>query len=520
LSVHTISPVRRPLGAVPLDSGLVEFRVWAPRARAVAVRVRGEPELHELTPASGGVFAAEVPAAPDDDYVFVLDGERELPDPCSRFQPAGVLGPSRVVDTGAFTWTDASWQGVALEDLVLYELHVGTFTPEGTFAAAAERLQGLADLGVTAVELMPVATFPGNRGWGYDGVYAYAPHRAYGGPDGLAAFVDAAHAAGLAVVLDVVYNHLGPGGDRIDAFGPYLSDRHETGWGKGMNYDGPGCEGVREWAIQNALLWVRDYHVDGLRLDATHAVLDDSRTHVLAELAERVRDASPRALVTSEMETGDPRPIAEWGHDAQWADEFHHELHVLLTAEQEGYYGAYRGSVADLAQQFHRAPAERLIYCSQNHDQVGNRALGDRPRDAELALRAACLLFAPQTPLLFMGEEHGERAPFQFFTDHVDPFFAEATREGRKKEFEEFTAFSGEDVPDPQDPATFERSKVTWRGDDDLRSLYRRLLALRPRLPREVETEVDESARVLRVRRGGCELVADFRQLTVELRER
>jgi maltooligosyltrehalose trehalohydrolase len=469
-----------------------------------------------LRAAADGVFEGEVAAAPGDDYVFVLDDGRALPDPCSRHQPQGVRGPSRVLDTRAFAWTDEGWGGLELDELVLYELHVGTFTPEGTFAAAIRHLPELRDLGVTALELMPVATFPGNRGWGYDGLYTFAPHPAYGGPEGLARLVDAAHREGLGVVLDVVYNHVGPGNEALAAFGPYFTDRHHTFWGEALNYDDEGSEGVREWAIQNACLWVSDYHVDGLRLDATHAVYDEGPRHVLAGLAERVRDANPRALVTSEMETGDLRPLEEWGHDAQWGDELHHAAHVLLTGEQEGYYRGY-GRVGDLAEALARTPPERFVVCAQNHDQVGNRALGDRLSPEDLRLAAACVLFSASTPLLFMGEEYGEPNPFQFFTDHIDPEIAEATREGRRREFERFSAFRGQ-VPDPQDAATFERSKLSREERGGLREHYRELLALRRTLPRELEVEVDEDARRLRARRGDCELVVDFRAKTAELR--
>jgi maltooligosyltrehalose trehalohydrolase len=398
---------------------------------------------------------------------------------------------------------------VSLDELVLYELHVGTFSPEGTFDGVIPRLAGLRELGVTAIELMPVATFPGERGWGYDGLYTWAPHPAYGGPEGLVRLVDAAHREGLGVVLDVVYNHVGPGDEALRAFGPYFSGRHETFWGDAIDYAQPA---VREWAIQNAVMWTSDYGIDGLRLDAAHAVFDDSPTHVLAELAERVRPA----LVTAEMEPGDLRPIEEWGHDAQWADELHHELHALLTGERDGYYAGY-GSLEGLAAQLERTPPERLIVCSQNHDQVGNRALGDRPRPEELRLRAFVTLFAPQTPLLFQGEEYGEQRPFRFFTDHIDPAIAEATRAGRQREFAAFAAFSGEEVPDPQAPETFESSKLDpSAGDEDLRAFYRELLALRRELPREVSTSVE--GRVLRVRRGEVELVADFGALTAEVR--
>jgi maltooligosyltrehalose trehalohydrolase len=493
------------LGAVPRGDGTVDFHAWAPARRHVSVRLGGRD--HGLERVQGGLFAATIPARPGDDYRLVLDGELSLPDPCSRFQPEGIRGPSRVVDVPR-----VERLGLQLEDLVVYELHVGAFTPEGTFDAVSARLPELRELGVTAIEVMPIATFPGDRNWGYDGVYTSAPHPAYGGPAGFARLVEAAHDAGLGVILDVVYNHIGPGSDAIAAFAPYFTDRVETFWGDALDFQ---QRGVREWAIQNAELWVRDYGVDGLRLDAVHAVYDDGEPHVLAELAERVHAIDPRVLVISEIGPGDERPIREWGHDAQWADEFHHVLHVLLTGERDGYYADYPPSVSALAQQFEREP--RLVYCSQNHDQVGNRAFGDRPRTDELRLRAAALLFAPQVPLLFMGEEYGERRPFQFFTDHIDPAIAQATREGRRREFEAFAAFAGEDIPDPQDVETFLRSKLDpAAGDDELRDFYRQLLALRRELPREVSVTADGEARVLRVRRGDVELVLDFEHKRVQ----
>src|SRR5581483_4748176 len=364
----------------------------------------------------------------------------------------GVRGPSRIVDTRAFDIRPGP--SVTLEELVIYELHVGTFTPEGTFDAVIPRLETLRDAGLTAIELMPVATFPGNRGWGYDGLYTCAPHPAYGVPDGLARLVDAAHAAGLAVILDVVYNHVGPGDEALDAFGPYFTTRHETFWGKAIDYM---QRGVREWALQNAELWTRDYKIDGLRLDAVHAIFDDeSPVHILKELRERVE-----GFVISEMETGDLRPIEQWGHDAQWEDALHHELHVLLTGEHEGYYADY-GSLEGLKRELDRSNP-RFVACAQNHDQVGNRAVGDRlpPEKDRIALLA--VLLSRDTPLVFMGEEYGETRPFQFFTDHIDPRIAEATREGRKKEFAAWVAFKHESVPDPQSPDTFERSKLDWR---------------------------------------------------------
>ena len=391
-----------------------------------------------------------------------------------------------------------------LDELVLYELHVGTFSREGTFGGAIPFLRRLRELGVTAIELMPVATFPGERGWGYDGLYTSAPHPAYGGPEELARLVDAAHREGLGVVLDVVYNHVGPGNEALRAFAPYFTDRFgETPWGQAIDYSQPG---VREWAIQNAELWVRDYRIDGLRLDAVHAVQDDSPVHVLAELAERVRATAPEALVISEMGSPDFRPLYEWGHDAMWLDDLHHALHVALTGEQEGYYARFDGSMARIAAELSRPEGPRIVAAAQNHDQVGNRAFGDRLPDSKRRVAAAVVLFSSYTPLLFQGEEYGETAPFCFFTDHIDPVIADATREGRRREFQHFAGFQGE-VPDPQLPDSFERSKLVRR---DREQLYVDLLRLRRELPHELVVEYDEEARSLILRRGTAVLRADF----------
>jgi maltooligosyltrehalose trehalohydrolase len=492
-------------GAVPVDADTTEFRVWAPRAGLVEVEL---PSGRQALWSDGdGVHSARLPSRAGDDYRYVLDGGEPLPDPYSRFQPEGVRGPSRVVDTGALRWTDVDWRGVRPQDLVLYELHVGTFSPEGTFDGVIPHLGELRELGVTAVELMPVASFPGKRGWGYDGLYLYAVHETYGGPEGLASFVDAAHAAGLGVFLDVVYNHLGPGSERIAAFGPYLTHERTTFWGDALDY---ARRPVREWAIQNAEQWVRDYHIDGLRLDATHAIVDDSPVHVLKELADRVRALTPHVLVTSELEHPRTDALTEWGHDAMWQDALHHAVHVLLTGERDGYYESF-GAVEDLAREFRHPEARRFIVCAQNHDQVGNRALGDRLHGDKLRLAAFCSILSPGTPLLFQGEEYDEPNPFQFFTDHIDPFIADATREGRKAEFARFAAFSGEAVPDPQDPHTFERSKLSRRVDEAHRAYYAELLRLRRDLPDgPAEAEADEDRRLLRVRRGNVSLLMNF----------
>jgi maltooligosyltrehalose trehalohydrolase len=528
-------PFEQPLGAVPVGDGLVRFRVFSLEHEPVLVV--GDVE-HAMVDEGYGTWVATVAAAAGDDYAYIIDGA-PLPDPHTRLQPAGLRGPSRVVDPGAWTWTDAGWGGVALEQLVVYELHVGTFTQDGTFDAVIPHLGELAELGVTAIELMPIADFPGRRGWGYDGVYFWAAHEAYGGPDGLQRLVDAAHAAGIGVLLDLVLNHVGASGEQaIRAFGPYFTDKYSTFWGEAINYDGAWSGPVREWAIQAAEMWVRDLHLDGLRLDAVHAIFDQSAEHVVAELARRVHAWRHQALIIAESGLNDPkvvRPVEDggWGCDAAWADDVHHAIRTLVTDEREGYYAEF-GTLAALMHAFRDphvhdgrwsafrkrrfgAPAagcapERFVVFGQNHDQVGNRALGDRLPPAARPLAAFCTLLSPYTPLLFMGEEDGETAPFQFFTDHIDEEIAIATREGRRREFAAFARFAGEEVPDPQDPATFERSKLTRRGDPALRELYASLLRARRLLPRGPVDDVrgDERARWLRVVRGEHILVMSF----------
>jgi maltooligosyltrehalose trehalohydrolase len=520
-------PWEAPLGARPTPGGDTCFRVWAPRAGALALdrdgaQTRLEPEGH-------GVFAASVPAGPGTDYAYVVDSER-LPDPATRWQPAGLRGRSRVLDTGAFVWSDGGWAPPALRDLVLYELHVGTFTPAGTFEAAIPHLGGLRELGVTAIELMPVAEFPGRHGWGYDGVYLSAPHSAYGGPLGLQRLVDAAHAEGLAVILDVVYNHLGASGVKaMEAFGPYLTEKHATPWGGAINLDDRGCDPVRETILQSAEQWIRDFHVDGLRLDAIHALYDASPEHIVAAIARRVHAANPAAIVIAESGMNDPKVMTDWGCDAAWADDFHHALRVALTGETDGWYEEF-ADLATLVKAFHRphvhdgtfstfrdrrfgAPAdgvapERFVVFSSNHDQVGNRAYGDRLPRAARPLAALLTCLAPFTPMLFQGEDYGETAPFRFFSDHIDEEIAVATREGRRREFAAFAAF-GEAIPDPQDPATFAASKLTRTGEPpELRELYAAALALRRELDGEAHAAAD--GRRLTVRRGAYRILANF----------
>ena len=500
--------------------------VWAPRARSVRLR-RLTPACvviseHDMTPtpAEPGWWSTDVAMSEGERYGFLLDGSAELrPDPRSRRQPRGVHGPSALFDAARFEWTDTGWTGRQLAGAVIYELHVGTFTPEGTLDALSGRLDHLVDLGITHIELLPVNAFSGDWNWGYDGVLWYAVHEGYGGPAAYQRFVDAAHARGLAVIQDVVYNHLGPSGNYLPEFGPYLRDGEHTAWGESVNLDEPA---VREYIIENALMWLRDLHVDGLRLDAVHALHDDQSPHILHELAERVDALSvqlerPLSLI-AESDLNDPtlilpREAGGYGLTAQWSDDWHHAVHVALTGETDGYYADFAApdAVATVSQGgfFHdgtfssfrgrphgaplpsSVPAWRLITFAQDHDQIGNRAAGDRLAASlsadRLAVAAVLTLTAPGTPMLFMGEEWGASTPWQFFTSHKEPELAKATAEGRIGEF----ARMGWDpalVPDPQDPATFERSHLAWSevGDQqhaELLDLYRRLIALRRELP-------------------------------------
>jgi maltooligosyltrehalose trehalohydrolase len=540
-------PWERPLGARPLHDGRTEFRVWAPLADEVAVSTDGD-RTEPLEDAGHGIWEGVLEdCPPGSDYRFRLAGVSGrdtggqdppgtgLPDPASRWQPEGIRGPSRVYAPEAFT----PFQNRPLADQVIYELHVGTFSPEGTFDGAIPYLRGLAELGVTSIEIMPVAEFPGARGWGYDGVFLSAAQSSYGGPAGLQRLAGAAHEAGLGVILDVVYNHVGAsGGGALAAFGPYFTAKYETPWGKAINYDDEYADPVREWVLQSAEGWIRDFGLDGLRLDAIHAIFDSSAEHLVEAVARRVHAVRPDALVIAESGLNDPKVMRArkrggYGCDAAWADDFHHCLRTLLTDERDGYYAEF-GTVADMAKALHRphvhdgvyssfrkrrfgAPAddvapERFVVFSQDHDQVGNRALGDRMPSPARPLAAFLTLLSPFTPMLWMGEEYGETAPFQFFTDHIDEDIAQATRNGRRAEFSSFASFSGEEVPDPQAVETFERSKLSRREDPAIAELYRELLAVRHELGAgEAEAiEFDEDARWLRARRGRYELVANF----------
>jgi maltooligosyltrehalose trehalohydrolase len=505
-------------GATPVGAPGTDFHVWAPRTHRVDVSLVDTGERVALCEASEGWFSAVVPCGPGTRYRYVLDGTAERADPASRYQPEGVHGPSAVVPLGDHEWRDHGFQPVPLCDAVLYELHVGTFTPAGTFAAAVAELDDLALLGITAVEVMPVAQFPGARNWGYDGVFPFAVQNTYGGPAAFQHFVDECHRRGLAVILDVVYNHLGPEGNVLPDFAPYLTDRYRTPWGPAVNLDGPGSDGVRNYLTANALQWFEDFHVDGLRLDAVHELVDRSARPFLAELAatvqERAETTGRAHWLIAESADNDPQVVSDpavggLGIHAQWNDDFHHAVHVALTGERSGYYGDYSGA-ADVARAMdqgfvyqgqrsrfrarrHGAPSARLepsrfVVFTQNHDQVGNRADGERLSvlvdSARLRLAAALVSLSPGIPLLFMGEEYAETAPFAYFVDHGDPDLTEAVRRGRAAEHGRAEV----DLLDPADPTTFDQSvldrDLRHHGDHrEIRLLYRSLFALRAAEP-------------------------------------
>lgn len=530
------------------------FQVWAPLPQKVELALEGA--RLPMTRDSAGWWTLTAPLArPGSNYGFWLDDAGPFPDPRSPFQPEGVHGRSRLVDHSAFAWTDPDFEAPALAAAVFYEMHIGTFTPAGTFRAAVEKLDHLVRLGITHIEVMPVAHFPGHRGWGYDGVDLFAPHLAYGGPEGLKEFVNACHARGLAVVMDVVFNHLGPSGNYLARFAPYFHDRYHTPWGWAVNFDGPDSDPVRRFFCDNALMWLRDYHCDGLRLDAVHAIFDSSARHFLEQLGDEVQELSRqsgrRLVVIAESDLNDPRLLwprdrGGFALDAQWSDDFHHALHAVLTGDRAGYYQDF-GTLAHLAKALQQAfvydglysayrrrrhgrspvglEGSRFLGYAQNHDQVGNRAKGERlchlVNSKRQKIAAGLVLTAPFVPMLFQGEEWGATAPFQYFTDHQEPHLAQAVEQGRYQEFAAF-GWPAAEVPNPQSPETFENSKLDWselagKAHAEMLNWYRELIQLRQREPELREPDLtrllvrfDEAAGWLVLERGRISVVLNL----------
>lgn len=518
-------PIHLPQGAFCQPDGSVEWNLWAPNSKKMSlILFRSERRTQIAMRATGwGNFVhRQAKAGEGLRYLYRLADGSEFPDPASRWQPDGVHRPSAVFSPSEFRWRDGGWRGLAREDLVLYELHVGIFTPEGTFDAILPRLAALKELGITAIEIMPVAQFPGDRNWGYDGVQPYAVQSSYGGPRALQRLVDAAHRMGLAVILDVVYNHLGPEGSYLARFGPYFTDRYRTGWGNAMNFDGPDSDAVRQFFIDNACAWVRDFHIDGLRLDAVQAIFDFSARHILADIRAAVHEEAAkvgrRVHVIAESEQNDVRLLRSEDRggfklDAVWNDDFHHAVHALLTGEREGYYQdfgqaaqlakvyndvfAYDGCYSVFRRRKHGSRAggldrSRFVVFIQNHDQVGNRMQGDRfgtllPPEAQ-RLACALLLLSPNTPLLFMGQEYGETHPFPFFCSFENPDLVESIRQGRREDCEAIAEHALAPIPDPQASETFLSAKLSWQWPEGtpragLRCLHSTLLAARRRWP-------------------------------------
>jgi maltooligosyltrehalose trehalohydrolase len=535
--------IEREIGAVFHPDRGTTFTVWAPLAEQVDV-VLQQPEerIIPLQREAFGYWTARAEdAGPGSRYMFRLNGETDRPDPASQSQPEGVHKASEVVDQTSYTWHDREWKSLPLEQLIIYELHVGTFSEEGTFAGVIKKLPELKDLGITAIEIMPVSQFAGSRNWGYDGVYPFAAQSSYGGPQGLKELVDACHQQEIAVILDVVYNHMGPEGNYLNDFGPYFTDKYKTPWGAALNFDDAQSDHVRNFFLQNALMWLREYHIDALRLDAVHAILDTGAKHFLQELQEHVNwlqeQTGRHYLLIAESDLNDVRllnPIPAGGYSlaAQWMDDYHHAIHTLVTGEQDGYYSdygkpeqllkalkhgfIYNGTYSEYRQRTIGSdatalPAQQFVVCSQNHDQVGNRMLGERLTQLVsfemLKVVAGLVLLSPFTPMLFMGEEYGEKNPFQFFVSHTDEDLVEAVRKGRKEEFSAF-AWQGE-APNPQSVETFNRSKLqhsyqTNQQQNQLREFYKALIHLRKTAPalakpskENLEAAFDETNSVL-----------------------
>jgi maltooligosyltrehalose trehalohydrolase len=535
---------------------MISFRVWAPNAKQIEAKIGSD--LFGMTAGEGGWWFVEIPLeGAGIDYAFVLDRGNPLPDPRSPWQPNGIHGPSRTVDHAAFRWTDQHWRAGPLSSATFYELHVGTFTPQGTFTAATDKLDSLVDLGVTHIELMPIAEFSGNRGWGYDGVDLYAPHHVYGEPDDLKRLVDACHTRGLAVILDVVYNHVGPTGNYLARFGPYFIQHYATPWGQAINFDGADSDEVRRFFCDNALMWLKDYHFDGLRVDAVHAIFDISAVHFLEQLACEVTELQAQTgrhlALIAESDLNDPRvvrprEIGGYGIHAQWSDDFHHALHCVLTGERAGYYRDF-GSLTDLAKALQRvfvydgrfsafrrrrhgrAPSglsgHSFLGYLQTHDQIGNRAKGERSSHlmnvGRLKIAATLVLTAPFIPMLFQGEEWGATSPFLYFTDHEDPELGRSVTEGRQREFTVF-GWNPQEIPDPQAVETFERSKLNWSERDEephagLWEWHRRLIELRREIPalsngrlNQVRVRFDASAKWFVVKRGAVVIACNLSQ--------
>ncbi|MEQ9438620.1 MAG: malto-oligosyltrehalose trehalohydrolase [Cyclobacteriaceae bacterium] len=501
--------------------GKTTFTVWSPLANSIDLILNDQLPQPLQSDAFGywSSFALEG-VNPGDRYQFRIDQDAVHPDPASLSQPQGVHHASEVVDLHSIGWDDTDWKGIALKDMVIYELHVGTFTQQGTFEAIIDKLDYLLDLGVNTLELMPVAQFPGSRNWGYDGVYPYAVQHSYGGAPGLQKLVNACHQKGIAVLLDVVYNHLGPEGNYLSAFGPYFTDKHHTPWGLALNFDDAYCDGVRHYFLQNALMWLRDFHIDGLRLDAIHAIKDSGAKHLLAAISEAKEALAAQTgknyVLIGECDLNDhkfisPQTKGGYGLDGQWIDEFHHALHTVLTGEDNGYYSDF-GELPQLAKAYEKTfvydgiysphrkrtfgnsaegnPYSQFVVFTQNHDQVGNRMMGDRLTQSlpfpALKLAAGAMLTSPYVPMLFMGEEYGETKPFQYFVSHTDPQLVEAVRQGRKREFQYFQK-EGLEVPDPQSETTFADSTLSWDWSvlesQLLFKYYQALIKLRRELP-------------------------------------
>ncbi|HBB35055.1 MAG TPA: malto-oligosyltrehalose trehalohydrolase [Cyanobacteria bacterium UBA9273] len=536
------------IGSNYLGDGRCEFTVWAPSHQEVAVQIV-YPEQRILPMVKDEQWYFKVTAEgiePGTLYFYKIAGETDRPDPASHSQPKDVHGPSEVIDHSTMNWTDNNWSGIPLVEMIIYELHVGTFTPAGTFEAIISRLGELRELGVNAIEIMPVAQFPGDRNWGYDGAYPYAVQNSYGGSLGLKKLIDACHQEGLAVILDVVYNHFGPEGNYNSQFGTYFTETYKTPWGRAINFDDMYSDGVRNYFIENAVYWFEHYHVDALRLDAIHAIFDLGAKHVLTEIAEQVaalaESLGRKLYLIAESDLNDVRVIREWelggyGIDAQWSDDFHHALHTLLTGEQKGYYQDF-GKCADLAKAYKESfvyswqyspqrrryhgsdasdrPAHQFVVCAQNHDQVGNRMLGERLTHLVsfegLKLAAGAVLLSPYIPLLFMGEEYAEDTPFLYFISHTDADLVESVRQGRKREFTDFH-MEGEFI-DPFSVDTFQRSQLKWEKRQEgknkvMLDLYRHLIQLRRTMPalktldkENLEVSAMEEDKLLLLRRG------------------